>query len=181
MSDSATITREQLRIVLIGHRGKLTVRFQWKRLALSCASMLMLGLSTNIACAQTSRHGAKNHDPSALNEHSSNVQLGLRPSFEKCIDASGGVTSDMIDCDGEEYVFQDKRLNRVYKLLMSQLDAQEKFQLRDEERVWIKYRDTHCVFHDTGGTADDIAAHDCQMTQAALRAAQLQQRIHSGK
>lgn len=105
------------------------------------------------------------------------ARIGLRPSYEPCINATGGVTPDMKDCMSAEFVFQDKRLNTAYKKLMGTLRADEKLSLRNEERSWIKHKDAACDAGDEPGQADDVTAYDCVVTETAKRAQELEQRI----
>lgn len=157
------------------------ISVQWKRIVLSGGSILLIGAHiASPVWAQASNESAGNQDASALNDNSSDAQLHLRHSYQKCLSASGGITVSMINCSSKEYRFQDKRLKRIYKSLMSKLDAEDKIQARDQERVWLKSRDRHCNIHDTGGTADDIATHGCYVVQTAIRATQLEDRIDKG-
>ncbi len=61
-----------------------------------------------------------------------------------CIDKSGGVTSEMLDCDSAEMRRQDKRLNGAYQKLMASGSDAQKVALRDSQRLWLAYRKTDC-------------------------------------
>lgn len=50
--------------------------------------------------------------------------------IEGCLDKSGGVTVDMLECIGLEAERQDKQLNRNYKALMGDLSEARKKQLQ---------------------------------------------------
>lgn len=45
--------------------------------------------------------------------------VGLSKQFSSCMDKSGGVTADMLDCIGSETKRQDTRLNKTYKEVMA--------------------------------------------------------------
>jgi uncharacterized protein YecT (DUF1311 family) len=83
--------------------------------------------------------------------------------WKKCIDAAGGSDSNMKDCNDAEAERQDKKLNEVYKKLMSKLPPDRKKQLQEVQRLWIKYTDANCGFLDDpdGGTAARLAASSC--------------------
>lgn len=61
--------------------------------------------------------------------------------YDKCMDASEGVTSYMIECMNQEYKYQNSRLNLNYKKLMSGLESEHAKKLKEAQRAWIKYRD----------------------------------------
>ena len=66
----------------------------------------------------------------------------LAPGFNACMDRSGGVTANMIECMNDAHDYLDKRLNQVYKKARTECedDACRK-KLLEAERAWIKYRD----------------------------------------
>ncbi|MCD9030244.1 lysozyme inhibitor LprI family protein [Luteimonas sp. Y-2-2-4F] len=100
----------------------------------------------------------------------------LRPSFKSCLDASGGVTPSMQDCIDEEYGFQDDRLNAAYKALMDRTAPSGRDALRDEQRRWIKERDTACSPGERPGQGQILEAGNCEVNATANRALVLEQR-----
>lgn len=103
--------------------------------------------------------------------------IKLRPSYQKCLDGTGGVTPDMKDCMSAEFGYQDKRLNAAYKRLMSSIAPSEKAALRSDEREWIKYKDTQCASGADAGQAEDLVAYDCSVNETAKRATLLEDRL----
>lgn len=109
--------------------------------------------------------------------HTATAQdAGLSKHFSACMDKSGGVTVDMLDCIGAETKIQDARLNKAYKNVMSQLSPARKKQLQDAQRAWIKYRDTNCNFYadPDGGTMATVSLNDCFMSATASRAKEIE-------
>lgn len=104
------------------------------------------------------------------------ISMGLRPTYEKCGDSSGGVTVAMLNCDGPEYKYQKRRLNEVYKTLMKKLDPIGQAELRDEEGKWIAYRDYFCAPDPDGGTAADVGSSSCFVYETAKQATALEAR-----
>ncbi|MDD2609274.1 MAG: lysozyme inhibitor LprI family protein [Giesbergeria sp.] len=101
----------------------------------------------------------------------------LSKKFSACMDKSGGVTIEMMDCTDAELKRQDARLNKAYKTLMaSDQTPERKKQLQATQRVWIKFRDLNCDFyHDPdGGTSAAVNASDCTMRMTAERAKELE-------
>lgn len=98
--------------------------------------------------------------------------IGIRASYGKCMDMSGGVTANMLDCMGEEGRYQDQRLNRAYHALMSKV--RDKQGLRLSERRWIADRDARCRPAADGGTAAEVTSQDCYVSETAKQAAQLE-------
>lgn len=103
----------------------------------------------------------------------------LRPSYDRCLEASGGVTIAVNNCIGNEYDFQDERLNAAYKALRATMTDVQRKSLRDDERAWIADRDKGCAPPADGGTANMLGANECRMNRTADRAAELEaQRNH---
>lgn len=96
--------------------------------------------------------------------------------YDACIDASGGVTLEIMTCNGEEHARQDKRLNAAYKTAMSELSEQRKNELRAVQRLWLQFRDANCQFFadPDGGTAAAMSASSCHLEMTALRARELE-------
>ncbi|MCJ2011882.1 lysozyme inhibitor LprI family protein [Methylobacterium sp. J-076] len=90
----------------------------------------------------------------------------------KCMDKSGGVTAEMLDCDGAEMKRQDKRLNGAYQKLMAKASDMQKAALRESQRLWLAYRKTTCDLiykFGSGGTLDSISASSCEVDTLAQR------------
>lgn len=96
--------------------------------------------------------------------------------YSSCMNKSGGVTVEMLNCIGEELATQDRRLNGAYKKLTTQLSAARKAQLVAAQRLWLQYRDANCEFYSDpdGGTAAAIAGNECVLSQTAMRANELE-------
>jgi len=99
---------------------------------------------------------------------------GIRASYSGCIKAADGVTPRMQDCIGNEYEYQDKRLNLAYKALMNRLNKAQRTELRAEERKWLAQRDKNCALPPDAGQGQRVESNDCFMEQAAKRAAILE-------
>lgn len=96
-------------------------------------------------------------------------------AYSSCMEASGGVTIDMLSCISEELQVQDAMLNDAYKNLRAQLSPERKQQLTATQRLWIQYRDANCDFYadPDGGTFATVAANDCFLRETAERAEEL--------
>lgn len=101
---------------------------------------------------------------------------GLSRQFTTCMDRSGGVTLNMIECISAEAQRQDDQLNRAYQALRADLPPERKKQLLEAQRAWIKFRDTNCDFYydPDGGTLARVMANDCVMQMTANRARELE-------
>lgn len=118
-------------------------------------------------------------EPDADTASSGLIDIGsgdLRPSFKACLDASGGITPSMQDCIDEEYGFQDDRLNAAYKALVDRTAPPGRDALRDEQRRWIKERDTACSPGERPGQGQILEAGNCEVNATANRALVLEQR-----
>lgn len=59
-------------------------------------------------------------------------------AYQKCLDKG----ENMKGCAEDYYTLADHHLNTVYKKLMAKLTGTEKLQLKEEQRKWLKKRDT---------------------------------------
>jgi uncharacterized protein YecT (DUF1311 family) len=103
-------------------------------------------------------------------------------TYHKCMaagDARIGVTVAMLDCLGAEHDIQDARLNQTYKRLMARLDQEARDKLRQEQRAWLKRRDSKCASNANGGTAETLSASGCFLSETAQQAAVLETLEHS--
>lgn len=98
------------------------------------------------------------------------------PAFESCMGASGGVTLAMIDCIGEEFTAQDRRLNTVYQQALAALPAPRRAAFARAQRAWVAFKEAECdfVLDPDGGSLARIAANDCMLRMTATRADELE-------
>lgn len=96
--------------------------------------------------------------------------------YDACVNKSGGVTSSLNDCNSEELVRQDVRLNKFYKTAITNFSVEKQNQLRDAQRIWIKYRDSNCAMYYslTGGTMDMLNGAGCELSATKQRADELE-------
>ncbi|WP_374660410.1 lysozyme inhibitor LprI family protein [Phenylobacterium sp.] len=105
---------------------------------------------------------------------SADVEESYSAEYNRCMDASGGVTVEMRDCNDAEYVRQDARLNAAYKAAMAVRDESQKVALRNAQRTWIKHRDAKCQENLEGGTMDLLLVDSCHLSMTMKRAAELE-------
>lgn len=112
-----------------------------------------------------------------LSQTSQAQDKDLRKQYTDCLDKANGVTSEMLDCIGIETKYQDERLNKAYKALLSQLSEARKKELQETQRLWIKYRDANSHFYadPDGGTIATITSNDTFLTMTAERASELEE------
>ncbi|RWU25478.1 hypothetical protein DM813_07090 [Pseudomonas alkylphenolica] len=96
------------------------------------------------------------------------------PAYSQCMQTAQ-TTLDMNNCNGAEIDRQDARLNSAYKKAMATLEPAQQSQLRDAQRLWIKYRDANCklYFSLTGGTIDQLNGAGCVLELTKARADEL--------
>jgi uncharacterized protein YecT (DUF1311 family) len=100
--------------------------------------------------------------------------IGLRSSYDRCLDAPGGDVPGWVECTAAEFKYQDARLNKVYKLLAEKLNESEKNTLRDSERAWVSDRDALCALSKDSSNGRSINSNDCAAELTAKRAAALE-------
>lgn len=120
-----------------------------------------------ISCPHTN---ASQAEPTALS-----LETRLSSDFDKCISASGGVTTVMRDCAAQEYVRIDRKLNTAWRATMSRMpDDEARFRLRQLQREWIKTRWVECdeqvARSGMAGGAGGLLIHDtCKLGVIARR------------
>jgi uncharacterized protein YecT (DUF1311 family) len=96
--------------------------------------------------------------------------------YERCIEKAGAVDPAVLECIGEEYSRQDKRLNAAYRKLMASLKGERKKQLLEAQRLWGKYTEANCGFYydPDGGTSARMMSAECDVTARILRTKELE-------
>ena len=145
--------------------------------------MVLRGLAVGLAGLAAS---LVSHDTSA--EHADriiasdnilaeNAAIKLRPSYQDCLDNGFIEQRPRIECAYDEYGFQDARLNASYKRLMDSLAPDEQLKLRAEEQKWIRERRLRCDFGAEPLPDYVLEAEDCELSEAAKRATELERRL----
>jgi len=102
----------------------------------------------------------------------------LSDDYRACMDASGGVTSNMRDCSAAESQRIDTRLNAAYHAAMARLaSAAARNRLRALERRWIATRYRLCEHearNERGGTLWLIIMDACGLGEDVRRIAWLE-------
>ena len=95
--------------------------------------------------------------------------------YLQCLDRSGGVTAEMINCILAETNRQDAKLNERYKKLILKLPKQRQTALVEAQRAWMRFRDANCGFYNDpeGGTVAQLIAHECFLKAVVDRAEEL--------
>lgn len=96
--------------------------------------------------------------------------------YSKCMDKTEGVDPAMLECIGAETSRQDKKLNDAYKKLMAELTPERQQELREAQRLWIKYMEANCFFYydPDGGTLARLSSSGCYARAKAERAKELE-------
>jgi uncharacterized protein YecT (DUF1311 family) len=95
--------------------------------------------------------------------------------YNTCMDKSGGVTANMLDCTGAENDKKDKELNQIYHQIMKEADLTHKKQTREAQRAWLKFRDANCAEDPESGTIAEVNSADCYLDMTTHRIEELKQ------
>jgi uncharacterized protein YecT (DUF1311 family) len=152
-----------------------------KFMRMTLATVLSVATTTGVRAGLTPAEisqqmgGAQPGAPvSAAQSFGNPKEPGYRKIFDKCMNATNGVTVNIMDCINEEFDFQDKRLNSAYQSLQKVLTPTKWGVLRDEQRKWLAGRDSCDVDDDIrGGTAEMLVRADCALRKTAFRADEL--------
>lgn len=95
--------------------------------------------------------------------------------YDQYMNASCGVTVNMINCIADEMATQDARLNGAYSKARSEFSEQRRDALLNAQRRWIEYRDANCGFYATaGGTIAQVISNECYLRETIHRAVELE-------
>ena len=99
------------------------------------------------------------------------IEKRQSPAYSECMDESGGVTVEMMDCIAAEIDIQDARLNQAYVMVMRPLPKPRKDTLRALQRSWIKQRDAKCqrAIADEGGSMAGLIYSGCILDETIKR------------
>ena len=102
-------------------------------------------------------------------------EVVLRHSYYECAQANDGSTWNMQACIDQEFVYQDDRLNALYRNLRSKMDADARRNFKAEEQQWLIDRDVFCKWNaNADGQAQRIDANVCSLKMTAARVGQLE-------
>ncbi len=98
-------------------------------------------------------------------------------TYQYCFDSSDGSTVSLRSCNAKELKYQDSLLNSNYKRAMAVLSPSQKKDLKQAQRLWIKYRDANCNTYAnlTGGTMDLLNVGGCHIDMTARRAQEIKE------
>lgn len=108
---------------------------------------------------------------SASAQTQTQVEKRYTRSYSECMDKSGGVTVEMMNCIAAEINVQDARLNQAYVMVMRPLAKPRKNTLRGLQRTWIKQRDAKCArsIADEGGSMAGPIYSGCILDETIRR------------
>ena len=72
---------------------------------------------------------------------------------------------DMNMCANEDFTKADKRLNTAYNQLIKGLEPKQQNDLRQSQRGWIQYKESHCELEASwveGGSMEGMLYDQCQ-------------------
>jgi uncharacterized protein YecT (DUF1311 family) len=96
----------------------------------------------------------------------------VSPDYRRCMDSSGGVTSNMRDCSYAEWQRLDVRLNHAYRAAMVRLASRTaRDRLRTLERRWLATRYRRCDrdARHVGGTLGIVTSDACSLDENIRR------------
>jgi uncharacterized protein YecT (DUF1311 family) len=89
-------------------------------------------------------------------------------------------TAEMVECNGENYQEEDKRLNDLFKKLMAKEDNIGKKKLQTVQRAWIAFRDAECEYQadsERGGSLGRVIRISCLADETKKRADALKDQV----
>ncbi len=78
--------------------------------------------------------------------------------YEQAIDSPGLTNPALISANYNYQLFLDKELNKAYKRVMSNLAKKQKQELKNSQKIWIKFRDAEFEFIQNNWTRDNFGS-----------------------
>ena len=72
------------------------------------------------------------------------VEAQFTQRFKSCMKDGDTIANEMIKCLKAEHYYQDRRLQQAYDSTMKRMPNDMKVPFRNNQRQWIKNRDTQC-------------------------------------
>jgi uncharacterized protein YecT (DUF1311 family) len=91
---------------------------------------------------------------------------------------NAGSTAEIKLCANTEFNRADRELNSIYRKLLSSLDVEGQWKLKESQRTWLKFRDLNAGFiSDTwrGGNLEYLLFIDTKSQMTQVRTKQLQE------
>jgi uncharacterized protein YecT (DUF1311 family) len=113
--------------------------------------------------------------------YAQSIDSYLSKEYSRCIDASGGNTANMLDCNEAELKRWDQRLNAVYKKVMTALEKERAAALKDAQKKWISFRNSSVTFYNdpNGGTMSRLSASSVFLRMTVERTLELEDILRS--
>lgn len=96
--------------------------------------------------------------------------------YTACVDKAAGAPIPLQACIADEQTRQTRRLQAALRGLLDAVPSQRRAQVRDAQRKWTNYRDSHCSFYDRGKVdrAGRLASSECALNFTVQRAIDLE-------
>jgi uncharacterized protein YecT (DUF1311 family) len=105
---------------------------------------------------------------------------GIRPSYDACIKATQGQMVLWGDCADTEFTYQDARLNKAYKALVTAVSSLEDKDatkgIQAAQRAWLAFFEKDCAARANrfGSAPGPSTLSTCRMESTAIRAQELE-------
>lgn len=107
---------------------------------------------------------------------------GIRESYDACFKQAQGAVPAQGECADEEFAYQDARLNKAYRTLLSALEASKDeakpsaASVQEAQRAWLAFYQKDCSVRAArfGSSAAPGTESICRMESVARRAQELE-------
>lgn len=96
--------------------------------------------------------------------------------YEATIQQQAKTTQDSLKAYADYEQFLDKELNKVYKLLITKLGAEQQAKIKESQRNWIKYRDSEFDLITENWTAKNFGS-SAVLSRGAYRTTIIRDRV----
>ena len=99
------------------------------------------------------------------------VERRYTAAFNRCQKAADATNAN-VACFGDEFIRQDKTLNRVWRTVFDHMSPNKRGRLRAAQRQWAIQRDPYCkskAAEFSGGTIAPVVYLDCRVEQTIRR------------
>ena len=90
--------------------------------------------------------------------------------FRDCIEKAEGMTYAIQECQSNETILQESRLNTAYKHATKKLTAERSKELKEVQSLWLRYRTANCRFRvNYGASGDKLDSEYCWIDMTIFR------------
>lgn len=105
------------------------------------------------------------------------TKANLRPRYDECVTAAGGVTPELSACGDEELAYHEEQLAGIVEPVIDSPDGIEKDKWLEDQAAWWEDTKRNCAWNPaTDGQGQMLDAQSCRINRVVNRVEELKRR-----